>query len=132
MTILLLDNNQTRKDKVQNSIRRALPGLKPRFESFAQHDVFGQLPHKPYAAAFIWIGGMLDIEATRQLVRTCPEVPAVIVSDSEEYGLESYNIGLLKYYLLYPVDEAELRHALELCGLIKKPDIPGLIPATHR
>lgn len=115
MSILILDRDMTRREFLADAIRVLLE-QDTAFDYMEQHDVFQQPPVRRPDAAFLWIGGMPDLEAARQLIRILPKLPVVLVSSSGEYAVESYYIGVC-YYLAYPVDDAALSQALERCGL---------------
>lgn len=117
MRMLFLDRDKQRRDALSARVCETLQGPSLTTCAMTQSDVFESPPGGDCLAVFIWVGGILDMEAARQLSRAAPEVPVVIYSDSEDYGLESYNVNAC-YYLMYPIGDEALVNALTRCGLI--------------
>lgn len=117
MLILLLDGDRKRQDALAQQIRDRLAGMEIGFDCRQQHEVFDTLPDKDYAAIWLWIGGMTDLEAARLLARTVPRLPLIFYSSSSEYAIESYRIGAC-YYLEHPVDDVKLVEALKRCDIV--------------
>lgn len=117
MHLLIMDRDPARRAALAGQIQDHLPDRSVRVTGAAQQSVFGQRWGARYAAAFLWIEGMPDLEAARQLTRVLPGLPLVLVSDSGEYAMEGYHLHA-RYYLHYPASRHTLVEALRRCGIL--------------
>lgn len=87
-----------------------------RVSLYAPEDVFSEKMPEDVRMAFFTVTGMYDAEAARKFGALREDVPMVVVSDSEEYGILSWSLGSC-YYLLRPFGEKELPLALRHCAV---------------
>lgn len=66
------------------------------------------------AAAFFTLSTMYDAEAARKFNAFHKEVPLVVVSDSDQFGLLSWQLDAC-YYLLRPLEEEKVMNAIHIC-----------------
>lgn len=117
MHILILDRNPERRTELACGLRACLAGGSIHIDGLAQQSVFACRPDTDYDAVFLWVDGMPDLEAARQLTRVFPGLPLVLVSDSGEFAMEGYHLQA-RYYLRYPANRPILTDALGRCGLL--------------
>jgi hypothetical protein len=116
--ILVFEPSPRKREALTRSVRRRLIGMDTRhmkFVYFNPRDVFTKPMPKTALAAFFTLDSMDDAEAARKLGHIRMQIPIIVVSDSAEYGLESWSFGTTRYYLLRPFKEEAVSEALARC-----------------
>lgn len=84
------------------------------FSFFKPEDVFKKPMPRDALAAFFILSDIDGMETARHFCKLRGKIPPVIISDSDEYGIEALNFGNV-YYLLRPYSDGELDAAIIRC-----------------
>ncbi len=108
--ILIFDRSREDGNALAQALRSLLGVV-----TISLHDpeeVFFESLPEDMDIAFFTLAGMYDAEAARKFGTLHKDVPMVVVSDSNEYGILSWSLGSC-YYLLRPFGEKELPLAIQ-------------------
>ena len=114
--ILVFDSCQETALALASEIQDRLKGRQGELKVIC-HDpteVFLRPLQKKPLAAFFALSGMYDLEAARKFHATQGDVPLVIVSNSGEYALMSYDLGACDY-LIRSINTKSLSEAINRC-----------------
>jgi Response regulator containing CheY-like receiver and SARP domains len=119
--ILIFDRSGQRQTELAQDIRAASAGWVRNgdFYCYTPNVIFTQQIEASAQAAFFDLSDMEDAEAARKFNSLHSDIPLVVVSDNEEYGALSWQLGAC-YYLMRPITPKNLRQALWKCGHLSK------------
>jgi len=114
--ILIFDRSRQRRTALAQDIRSASSGwfLDSDFRCHSPDEIFTQSKENMAQAAFFDLSDMSDAEAARKFGSLHSDIPLVMVSDSDEYSILSWQLGAC-YYLMRPISPKNLRQALHKC-----------------
>ena len=115
--ILLFEPSEECRDALTLSLRVHLDSMKIQdveFMYFNPDDVFTKPMPEEALAVFFSLSCMNDVETARHFNKLREEIPLVMVSDTDEFVLETNSTGAV-FYLVRPIDEGFLYMALDRC-----------------
>lgn len=113
MKIVVLEQSEARSRQLMAALESYLfgDGQEATFVYLHPQAVFKQRLPADTALAFITVNNMADVEVVRQFYRLYSQTPFVVISDSEEYAVESFRFPA-KGYLIWPFDGTAINLAL--------------------
>ena len=119
MDIAIFGRNQRLRDNLENGLRACLGSnstVSVRQYEMSPRDILNERPPKP-SAVFLIIDNAYALADAESVVEWGEGYPMVMAASSPEYALDGIR-KKVKYYVLFPVDEGELREALLRTGVI--------------